>query len=115
MEFSIPIYNGVFSPFFWQYLFPVPKEDSKRVITFANQDDFISFRHHTYRKNESRHIELEEAGPRMEMKLYQIKLGTIDDLDAADSEWQLKPYMNTAKKRRFLSDDPGFLTATPSV
>lgn len=27
-----------------KYLFPVPKEDSKRVITFANQDDFISFR-----------------------------------------------------------------------
>lgn len=27
-----------------KYLFPVPKEDSRRVITFANQEDFISFR-----------------------------------------------------------------------
>lgn len=27
-----------------KYLFPVPKEDSKRVITFANDNDFISFR-----------------------------------------------------------------------
>lgn len=27
-----------------KYLFPVPKDDSRRVITFANQDDFISFR-----------------------------------------------------------------------
>lgn len=27
-----------------RYLFPVPKEDSHRVITFANQDDYISFR-----------------------------------------------------------------------
>jgi U3 small nucleolar ribonucleoprotein protein IMP4 len=27
-----------------KYLFPVPKEDSKRVMTFANMDDFISFR-----------------------------------------------------------------------
>lgn len=27
-----------------KYLFPVPKEDSKRVVTFANQDDYISFR-----------------------------------------------------------------------
>ena len=27
-----------------KYLFPVPKEDSKRVMTFANQNDFISFR-----------------------------------------------------------------------
>ena len=27
-----------------KYLFPVPKEDSKRVVTFANQEDYISFR-----------------------------------------------------------------------
>jgi U3 small nucleolar ribonucleoprotein protein IMP4 len=27
-----------------KYLFPVPKDDSKRVMTFANQDDYISFR-----------------------------------------------------------------------
>lgn len=32
-----------------KYLFPVPKEDSKRVMTFANHDDYISFRHHTYK------------------------------------------------------------------
>ena len=25
-------------------LFPVPKEDAKRVMTFANEADFISFR-----------------------------------------------------------------------
>lgn len=28
-----------------KYLFPVPKEDSKRVMTFSNDDDFISFRY----------------------------------------------------------------------
>lgn len=27
-----------------RFLFPVPKEDSKRVMTFANEGDFISFR-----------------------------------------------------------------------
>lgn len=27
-----------------RYLFPVPKEDSKRIMTFANDADFISFR-----------------------------------------------------------------------
>lgn len=32
-----------------KYLFPVPKEDSKRIMTFANHDDYISFRHHTYK------------------------------------------------------------------
>lgn len=31
-----------------KHLFPVPKDDSKRVITFANMQDYISFRHHTY-------------------------------------------------------------------
>lgn len=33
-----------------KHLFPVPKVESKRVITFANNDDLISFRHHTYEK-----------------------------------------------------------------
>lgn len=33
-----------------KYLFPVPKEESKRVITFANHDDYISFRHHVFKK-----------------------------------------------------------------
>ncbi|KAK1792241.1 hypothetical protein P4O66_012202 [Electrophorus voltai] len=51
-----------------KYLFPVPKEDSKRVITFANKDDFISFRHHTYKKTDHKNIELTEVGPRFEMK-----------------------------------------------
>lgn len=31
-----------------KYLFPVPKEDSKRVMTFSNEDDFISFRYVHY-------------------------------------------------------------------
>lgn len=31
-----------------KHLFPVPKDESKRVVTFANRNDFISFRHHVY-------------------------------------------------------------------
>ena len=27
-----------------KYLYPVPKDESRRVITFANQADYISFR-----------------------------------------------------------------------
>ncbi|UJR27622.1 hypothetical protein I4U23_008903 [Adineta vaga] len=87
-----------------KYLFPVPKEDSHRTITFVNQDDFISFRHHIYKKNEGQ-IELTELGPRFEMKLYQIKLGTFDQLDACDTEWQYRPFMNTTKKRQFLANE----------
>ncbi|XP_039366839.1 U3 small nucleolar ribonucleoprotein protein IMP4 isoform X1 [Mauremys reevesii] len=88
-----------------KYLFPVPKEDSKRVITFANQDDYISFRHHVYKKLDHRNIELSEVGPRFEMKLYMIKLGTLEQAATADVEWRWHPYTNTARKRQFLSAD----------
>ncbi|KND04966.1 snoRNA-binding rRNA-processing protein IMP4 [Spizellomyces punctatus DAOM BR117] len=83
-----------------KYLFPVPKEDSKRVMTFANESDFISFRHHVYHKigNE---VQLAEVGPRFEMRLYEIKLGTVD-ITEADTEWVFRPYQRTAKKRDFL-------------
>jgi U3 small nucleolar ribonucleoprotein protein IMP4 len=90
-----------------KYLFPVPKEDSKRVMTFANHDDYISFRHHVYKKV-NKEIELLEVGPRFQLKLYHIKLGTLDELEAADTEWVYRPYMNTAVKRRFMSDDDGW-------
>lgn len=91
-----------------KYLFPVPKEDSKRVISFSNHDDYIAFRHHTY-KHVEREIEMFEVGPRFQLKLYQIKLGTLDQIQASDTEWVLRPYMNTAAKRRFFSDDDGWV------
>jgi U3 small nucleolar ribonucleoprotein protein IMP4 len=47
------------------------------------------------------HTELAEVGPRFEMKLYEIKLGTMDHKDA-DTEWIHRPYMNNAKKKRIL-------------
>lgn len=89
-----------------KYIFPVPKEDSKRVITFANKDDHISFRHHTYKLGEGRQIELTEVGPRFEMKVHEIKLGTVDQAEA-DIEWKLKPYMKTSVKRKHLSEVNG--------
>ena len=33
------------------------------------------------------------------MRLYQIKLGTVD-ADDADVEWSLRPFMRSGKKRR---------------
>ncbi|KAL1122668.1 hypothetical protein AAG570_002995 [Ranatra chinensis] len=91
-----------------KFLYPVPKESSKRVITFANHDDYISFRHHTYKKVDGKKIELTEVGPRFQLKLFEIKLGTLDNADTAISEWVLRPYMNTTVKRRFLSNDDGW-------
>lgn len=81
-----------------RHLFPVPKVDAKRVITFSNDNDFISFRHHVFEKKD-REVDLKECGPRFELQLYQLKLGTVDQRDA-ENEWVLRPYMNTAKKRK---------------
>ena len=82
-------------------LFPVPRADTKRVITFANDNDFISFRHHMYSKPTHDSVALHEVGPRFEMRLYQIRLGTLDQKEA-DNEYVLRPYQNTATKRQVL-------------
>ncbi|XP_037952633.1 U3 small nucleolar ribonucleoprotein protein IMP4 [Teleopsis dalmanni] len=90
-----------------KHLFPVAKSNSQRVVTFANHDDYISFRHHTFQYI-NKELELKEVGPRFQLKLYQIKLGTLDKLNGANTEWILRPYMNTASKQRFLSNDDGW-------
>ncbi|KAJ5076527.1 u3 small nucleolar ribonucleoprotein imp4 [Anaeramoeba ignava] len=78
-----------------KYLFPVPKDSSKRIITFANDQDVISFRHHIYKK-EDNEILLKEIGPRFEMKLFCIKLGTVE-IEEADKEYIVHPYINSKK------------------
>ena len=42
-----------------------------------------------------------QAGPRFDLKLYQIKLGTLEQTEV-ENEWVLRPYMNTARKRQAL-------------
>eukprot|EP01094_Clydonella_sp_ATCC50884_P018802 TRINITY_DN3547_c0_g1_i1.p2 TRINITY_DN3547_c0_g1~~TRINITY_DN3547_c0_g1_i1.p2 ORF type:complete len:350 (-),score=119.36 TRINITY_DN3547_c0_g1_i1:211-1260(-) len=83
-----------------KYLFPVPKDESRRVVSFVNDDDFISFRHHVYEKH-GKEVALKEIGPRFELKLYHIKLGTFNQ-KSAETEWVLRPYMRTAYKRKAL-------------
>ncbi|KAH0458210.1 hypothetical protein IEQ34_013525 [Dendrobium chrysotoxum] len=87
-----------------KHLFPVPKPDTKRIITLANRSDYISFRHHVYEKRGGpKSVELKEVGPRFELRLFQIKLGTVDQSEA-QNEWVIRPYMNTAKKRNLLGN-----------
>ena len=80
-------------------LFPVPKPDSRRVLAFSNINDTIILRHFTFDKA-GQECELTEQGPRMELRLYQIKTGPIN-ADHSDDEWVLRPHMNTARKRMF--------------
>jgi U3 small nucleolar ribonucleoprotein protein IMP4 len=82
-------------------LFPVPKHDTRRIVSFSNDNDFISFRHHMFSKSGKDNVALHEVGPRFEMKLYQLRLGTLDQKDA-ENEYVLRPYQNTAAKRQLL-------------
>ncbi|XP_010521395.1 PREDICTED: U3 small nucleolar ribonucleoprotein protein IMP4-like [Tarenaya hassleriana] len=87
-----------------KHLFPVPKPDARRIVTFANQSDYVSFRNHVYEKaGGPKSIELKEIGPRFELRLYQIKLGTVEQ-NEAQTEFVIKPYMNTSKKRKYIGD-----------
>ena len=83
-----------------KHLFPEPKAKSKRVVTFANDADYISLRHHMYEMPKgAKSVALTQIGPRFEMRLYQIKLGTVE-MDDCDIEWSLRPFMRSGKKAR---------------
>jgi U3 small nucleolar ribonucleoprotein protein IMP4 len=87
-------------------LFPVPnKPDTRRIVTFSNKSDFISFRHHMYSKRaggeDTKDVTLHEVGPRFEMRLFQLRLGTLDQKDA-ETEYALRNFINTAHKSNVL-------------
>ena len=91
-----------------KHLFPPPKPEAKRVLTFANRGDFISVRHHTASAPRGpASTSLTEVGPRFELKLYQIRLGTLDQAHAAD-EWALRAYLRSAKKAK-LAEEGGLV------
>ena len=86
-----------------QHLFPVPKPDAKRVLTFSNDADYISFRHHTFEraagaKPTAANVTLQEVGPRFELHPFQIRLGTLDQTDA-DTEWVLRSFTRSGSGR----------------
>lgn len=49
-------------------------------MTFSNEEDVVFFRHHMYEKQGAKDVVLHEVGPRFEMQLYQVRLGTIDQV-----------------------------------
>lgn len=89
-----------------KHLFPVPKDDSKRVVTFARgAADYISVRHHTYAAPRgAKSVELKECGPRFELRPYQVKLGTVDQAHA-ENEWVLRAYTRSTKKAKLADEE----------
>ena len=84
-----------------KHLFPAgAKKDSPRVITFANKGDFISVRQHIYVRTREG-VEIAEVGPRFEMRLFELRLGTLENKDA-DVEWQLRRFVRTASRKDYL-------------
>lgn len=79
---------------------PGTKKDSERVMTFGNKGDFISVRQHVFVRTRDG-VELAEVGPRFEMKLFELRLGTLDNKDA-DVEWQLRRFVRTANRKDYL-------------
>lgn len=58
----------------------VGQAESHRVMTFSNEEDVVFFRHHMYEKKGGKEVVLHEVGPRFEMQLYQLRLGTLDQV-----------------------------------
>ena len=71
-----------------------------RVVTFKNIDDNIEVRHHVFVRTGYDSVELAEVGPRMTMRVFEIRGGTLEE--KGDSEWHLTQYTRTAKKKNYL-------------
>lgn len=81
---------------------PGVKKDSPRVISFINNGDFISVRQHVYVRTRDG-VEIAEVGPRFELKLFELRLGTLDNKDA-DVEWKLRRFVRTANRKDYLAE-----------
>ena len=89
-----------------KHLFP-PREAltsknklGSRVVTFRNFEDSIEVRHHVFVRTGYQSVELAEVGPRMTMRLFELRLGTAENKDG-DVEWRLNQYTRTAKKKDY--------------
>jgi U3 small nucleolar ribonucleoprotein protein IMP4 len=68
---------------------------------FKNIEDTIEVRHHVFVKTGYQAVELAEVGPRMSMRLFEIRAGTLDNKEG-DVEWHLNQYTRTGRKKEYL-------------
>ncbi|KAE8554369.1 snoRNA-binding rRNA-processing protein imp4 [Talaromyces marneffei ATCC 18224] len=88
-----------------KHLFP-PREGGgklgNRVVTFQNREDAIEVRHHVFVRTGYQDVELAEVGPRMTMRLFEIRGGTLEKNAGGDVEWALTQYTRTSRKKDYL-------------
>lgn len=88
-----------------KHIFPPregPRKIGNRVITFKNLEDSIEVRHHVFVQTSYREIELAEVGPRMTMRCFEIRGGTLEKDSGGDVEWALTQYTRTSQKKHYL-------------
>lgn len=74
---------------------------SNRVVIFKNIEDVIEVRHYVYVRTAHDSVELSEVGPRMSMKLFEIRSGTLENKDG-HVEWHLNQFTRTSRKKDYL-------------
>jgi U3 small nucleolar ribonucleoprotein protein IMP4 len=87
-----------------KHMFP-PRETGKvgnRVVSFVNKEDSIEVRHHVFVKTGYKDVELAEVGPRMTMRLFEIRGGSLEKGSSGDVEWALTQYTRTSRKKDYL-------------
>ncbi|CAL6053800.1 U3_small nucleolar ribonucleoprotein IMP4 [Hexamita inflata] len=82
------------------HLFPKPKDESDRVVSFVNRSDTILFRNYQFTKV-GKEVLLKEQGPRFNLTPYKIMVDAVDS-KAEEAEWNLSKFTNTAFKKQVL-------------
>jgi U3 small nucleolar ribonucleoprotein protein IMP4 len=79
-----------------------PHKVGNRVVTFKNVEDSIEVRHHVFVQTGYKDVELAEVGPRMTMRCFEIKGGTLEKDSGGEVEWALTQYTRTGRKKDYL-------------
>jgi U3 small nucleolar ribonucleoprotein protein IMP4 len=88
-----------------KHIFPPregPHRVGNRVVTFKNVEDSIEVRHHVFVQTGYRDVELAEVGPRMTMRCFEIRGGTLEKDSGGEVEWALTQYTRTSRKKDYL-------------
>lgn len=88
-----------------KHLFPPrdgPHKPGNRIVTFKNVEDSIEVRHHVFVQTGYRNVELAEVGPRMTMRCFEIRGGTLEKDSGGEVEWVWNQYTRTARKKDYL-------------
>lgn len=88
---------------FFASLFPQkPDFKARTVVTFHNQRDFIFFRRHRYAfGKEYEKVNLQEIGPRFNLKLKKLQKGVFDNR-MGEIEFNARPDMYVSRKKMYI-------------